>query len=138
MVLKIFVDVSKYLGWCLWMTFYLLRKSWHMFAQFSWSSANSCMCVSVQFQFVFQNAWMTKEISQPVNKIMDSGSLFLGKVPILENHFYKRSSLMDVHSIWYAEWFTLYVHRKPPSAFCILQNCFEYFRYFCSNFHTLK
>jgi len=60
------------------------------------------MCVSVQIQIAFHNVLITKEISQPVNKIMDSVSLFLGKVPSLENHFYKRSSLMDVHSIWYA------------------------------------
>ena len=70
-----------------WMTFHLLRKSWHMFTQLFWSSTNSCTSVSVQLQSVFQNPWMTKETSQPVTKITDSGSLFLGKVPSLETHF---------------------------------------------------
>jgi hypothetical protein len=68
----------------------------------------------VQLQIVFQNAWMTKETSQPVSKIMDRGSLFLGKVPSLETHFCERYSLMDVRSIWYIEWFTPSVRRKLP------------------------
>jgi hypothetical protein len=68
----------------------------------------------VQLKIVFQNAWMTKETPQLVNKIMDSGLLFLGKVPSLETHIYKRSSLMDVRSICYIEWFTPFVRRKPP------------------------
>jgi hypothetical protein len=42
----------------------------------------------VHLHFVFEIPWTTKEASQPVSKITDSGSLFQGKAPSLDTHFY--------------------------------------------------